>query len=308
MPDRHFSTSTPKDNQPMFTNANLILFKQPDPVERAAIERRLNRPLTPAEILHGRLDRGTPGFHDQIPSTKLANVDVHPLDRQLADAKRRLAEEEYRALSPAAREVRMLEDLRAADAAKAAAALAHDKQQSLVKPLVEKLDALLEANRFNPDYSYADFQALVVAREQLMLEGACPEHAVELCRGAFGVVQAKEDARKAASQKRLEELVAQKAAIESELGIASQSPSTTRVISEPSPERQAARRKSFAAEDAYQAAKKSGVKGEPLEALRKAYFAAGAELRKVVEKEDSPAAPPPALTAPTADAPTGGVA
>lgn len=289
----------------MFTNAQLVLFKQPDPIEKAAVERRLGRPLSAAEFLRGKLDRGQPGFHDRIPSTKLAGTDISPIEKQLADAKRRLAEEEYQALSPAARAVRMLEDLKAADAAKAAAALAHEGQQKLVAPLVEKLDQLLEANRYNPDYSLVEWETLVTAREQLLLEGGDPEHSVALFREADAVVQAKEDARKTAAQKKLEELVAMKQQIESELGITNQSPSTASASSP----LDAVRAETTVAMNAYRAAKAAGVTGRE---LNKLMCAAEAKFKALEALKQSasppPTAPTPAQTTEADIAVTGGVA
>lgn len=163
--------------------------------ERAQLEKLAGRKLTDKEIFIGRLLR----TDDRAPQLKLAQQNfrvVYPkpqgddyLAEQLAEAEQALRDEAARKLSPAQKQLQLIQQARADKAAR------EQREAEYAKRMADPrmIDALSELARletemsFDARYNYGDLVAIEQARAQLTTPGSDLEVGYSMAATALGI-------------------------------------------------------------------------------------------------------------------------
>jgi hypothetical protein len=253
------------------------------------VEARIGRRLLPSEAIHSQLTR-KPSLHSPIYRERVfGDGEVDPLERQIQEARKRVAEEKYAAASPGEKELLMLTELQEQTRAKAIAEAAAAERLKAAAPYLQKVNEQIAAHAFDETWDFDQYEVLVQARKHLSQPELNTAFGLELFQKAQDIVAEKENAKKSESQRRLDQLIAEKVRLEAELGVPTAPPSTA-------PARDAAWAEFKAAQDAVRGAKSRGAASEE---IHKLLNTSEAKLKALnaLEKAAAPSAPAPSTEA-----------
>ncbi len=185
-------------------------YKSLEPSQQAAYEKRLGRKLSDLEVLLGQLIRfPTPQFGD--PWRVVMESKESPLDAEIRKAQQAVEDERLAGMRPAERVLHELEKRRERVKAAEQAQADHEKKLVTFKPLLEHVDKLLDAARFDESYTDQDIAELFNTRQQITTLGGCPIQAKVMFDACVAKAKGKCEVRRKEAEEAREFLKAQQA-------------------------------------------------------------------------------------------------